>query len=339
MSPDAIRPVRYVPPPGVTGEIELTSLARMRVRGGPREFIAPQRLDFDLLIRVESGGTVHTVDFTGYPLEPGDLIWVRAGQVQQWGAIDDIEGPVFLFTPSAIDTGTWELIRSAGAVTPNHWAAATVAGTPVAAALDAAQATAATPAPSTADVRDAALARALAAALLLLVMAEPEAGSHRPPMHQVFVWFRDELEANFRTRHKVADYAARLGYSTRTLNRLARENTGLSAKQLIDERVVLEAKRLLAHGPDSVARIADQLGFDDPSNFSKYFQHRTGTTPAAFRGRFRPRTESPERHPKLGGSLTLPAPKRQRPLPRSLGMGRGGRDAASYIGDILAERE
>jgi AraC-like DNA-binding protein len=291
--PEAIRPVRYAPPPGATGEIELTSLARMRARGGPREFLAPQRLDFDLLIRVESGGTVHTVDFTGHPLEPGDLIWVRAGQVQQWGAIDDIEGPVFLFTPSAIDTGTWQLIRSAGVVTPNHWAAATVTGTAAAAALDAAQATAATSAPSTADIRDAALARALAAALLLLVLAEPEGSGHRLPTHEVFVWFRDELEASFRTRHKVADYAARLGYSTRTLNRLARENTGLSAKQLIDERVVLEAKRLLAHGPDPVARIAGQLGFDDPSNFSKYFQHRTGTTPAAFRDRFRPSAESP----------------------------------------------
>lgn len=230
---------------------------------------------------------MHTVDFTGYPLEPGDLIWVRAGQVQQWGTIDDIEGPVFLFTPSAIDIGTWDLIRSAGVATPNHWSAATVAGTPAIGALDAALATASTSDPSSVDLRDSALAHALAAALLLLVMAVPEGSGHRPPTRQAFVWFRDELEASFRTRHKVAEYAARLGYSTRTLNRLARENTGLSAKQLIDERVVLEAKRLFAHGPDSVAGIAGRLGFDDPSNFSKYFQHRTGLTPAAFRDRVR----------------------------------------------------
>lgn len=282
---DPIRAVRYDPPPGVTGEIELTSLARMRARGGPHEFIAPQRLDFDLLIRIEAGSTTHTVDFTGYPLELGDLVWVRAGQVQQWGRIDDIEGPVFLFTPSAIDTGTWELIRSAGVVTPNHWTA--VAGTPAGAALDAALATASTVESSSVDLRDAGLSRVLAAALLLLVMAGQEGSGHRPPTRQAFVWFRDELEASFRTRHKVAEYAARLGYSTRTLNRLARENTGLSAKQLIDERVVLEAKRLLAHGPDSVAGIAGRLGFDDPSNFSKYFQQRTGTTPAVFRDRVR----------------------------------------------------
>jgi AraC-like DNA-binding protein len=50
---------------------------------------------------------------------------------------------------------------------------------------------------------------------------------------------------------------------------------------------VLEARRRLAHGRDPVARIAADLGFDDASNFSKYFQHRTGTTPAAFRERVR----------------------------------------------------
>jgi AraC-like DNA-binding protein len=168
--------------------------------------------------------------------------------------------------------------------TPNHWAAATVAGTPAAATLAAALAIAAEPS----SLRDAALVRTLAAALLLLVTAVPEGSGPRPPTQQAFVWFRDEVEKSFRTRHQVADYAARLGYSTRTLNRLARENTGLSAKQLVDERIVLEAKRLLAHGPDPVARIAEELGFDDPSNFSKYFQHRTGTTPATFRDRVRP---------------------------------------------------
>ncbi|MET8847915.1 helix-turn-helix domain-containing protein [Amycolatopsis sp. NPDC004625] len=279
-----IRPVRYEPPPGVTGEIELTSLARMRARGGPAEFVAPQRLGFDLLIAIESGHAVHTVDFTGHPLGPGDLLWVRAGQVQQWGAVEAIEGPVVLFTPSAIDDATWELIGAAGVATPGHWAAGTVAGTPAAAALAAAHATAAAPG---ATLRDAALARALAAALLLLVLAVPEGSGRRPPTHQAFVWFREELEQRFATRHQVAAYAARLGYSARTLNRLARENTGLSAKQLIDERIVLEARRRLAHGGDPVARIAADLGFDDASNFSKYFRQRTGTTPAAFRERVR----------------------------------------------------
>ncbi|WP_394843320.1 helix-turn-helix transcriptional regulator [Pendulispora brunnea] len=208
---------------------------------------------------------------------------MRAGQVQEWGNIAAINGPVVLFTPTALDAETRECIRHAGVVTPNHWSHEAIANAPAGNALDVAFAAAAlADAPS--GIRSAALMRALATTLLLLVMSMPTGnGLQGPAPHPAFVWFRDELEANFRTRHKVAEYAARLGYSTRTLNRLARHNTGLSAKQLIDERIVLEARRSLAHGRDSVAQIAEHLGFDDASNFAKYFQQRTGMSPSLFR--------------------------------------------------------
>lgn len=281
----AIRSVRYSPPPGAVGDIEITSLARMRERGGPAEFRTPQRLEFDVLFRVDAGSAVHTVDFTEYRLAAGDVMWVRAGQMQQWGVIDDMEGSVLLFTSAAVDSETLEWIRASGVITPNHWPGTALERGAAGPALASVFATAAPPL-SENGIRDAARARLLAATLLLLATAAPDDGDrYRPPTQQAFIWFRDELEANFRTRHKVTEYAARLGYSTRTLNRLARENLGLSAKELIDERIVLEAKRLLAHGRDPVARIADDLGFDDPSNFSKYFQQRTGLTPVAFRQR------------------------------------------------------
>ncbi|WP_218028395.1 AraC family transcriptional regulator [Nocardia yamanashiensis] len=339
MGHPAIRPVSYEPPPGVTGEIELTTLARMRERAGPHGFRTPQRLDFDILLRIDAGTASHTVDFTDFPLGPGDVLWIRAGQVHQWGAIAAIDGPVALFTPAAIDSGSRERIGAAGVGTPNHWPAPLLAGMPARIALAAVFATDPTQTPlptgtgrpnaltggstapdvsvavaptplvvSTAEpattapgrgragstpdslsgnaTRDAARAHLLAGALLLLALAAT-AGDDRAaaPTREAFVWFRDEVEKTFATRHKVADYAARLGYSTRTLNRLARENTGLSAKQLIDERIVLEAKRLLVHGKEPVARIAERLGFDDPSNFSKYFQQRAGVTPLGFRER------------------------------------------------------
>ncbi|WP_063045782.1 helix-turn-helix domain-containing protein [Nocardia pseudovaccinii] len=64
------------------------------------------------------------------------------------------------------------------------------------------------------------------------------------------------------------DERGSLGRFTRTLNRLARQNAGVSAKELICERIVLEANRLLTHTPGSVAEAAEQLGFDEPSDFS-----------------------------------------------------------------------
>ena len=50
-----------------------------------------------------------------------------------------------------------------------------------------------------------------------------------------------------------------------------------------DRRIILEAKRLLAHSNRTAAQIATQLGFTDATNFSKYFQQRAGLSPIAFR--------------------------------------------------------
>ena len=282
---ETIRPVQFEPPSAEIGDIEVLSLERMRIRGGPQEFLTPQRLDFDMLLRIDEGIATHTVDFAEHSLSPGDVLWVRAGQMHQWGRIDDIDGPSVLFAAHAIDDRTRELVRSVGTNTPNHWPAATLEGSPAAevwALLLACgrQATAGDRAP----LRDAVLAHAVGALLTELALAQPADETVGPTAtHEAYLWFRDEIDRRFSEWHKVTHYADRLGYSPRTLNRLARAHTGRSAKQLIDERVVLEAKRLLSHGDAPVAEIAEQLGFDDPSNFSAYFRTRAGVTPGAFR--------------------------------------------------------
>ena len=59
--------------------------------------------------------------------------------------------------------------------------------------------------------------------------------------------------------------------------------TGRSTKQIIDERVVLEQKRLLAYTGDTVKQIAERTGFAEPTNLVKFFRHHTGETPLEFR--------------------------------------------------------
>jgi AraC-like DNA-binding protein len=284
----SIRRVRFRPPgPGV-GDIEVNTLKGIRDRGGPAEFLTPQRLDFDLLIHVAQGTARHTVDFTDYPLRPGDILWIRAGQVHQWGAIDDIEGAVVLFGPHTVDDHTSNLIRSYLVRPRSHWSASELEGSPVAQALGLLTVSAGRRTTERSDLRQAALAHGLAALLVQLALLEPP-GDVQPGRltHEAFGWFRDHIEEQFQQWHKVSEYADRLGYSARTLNRVARQYTGLSAKELIDERVVLEAKRRLAHGDASVAEIARDLGFDDASNFSSYFRRQTRLTPGTFRSRSR----------------------------------------------------
>jgi len=280
----AIRRVRFLPLASNVGDIEVNTLTGIRDRGGPHEFLTPQRLDFDLLVHIESGTTVHTVDFTDHTLRPGDALWVRAGQVHKWGAIADIEGTVVMFGPHSVDERTSNLIRSYLVRPQSHWLAVDLADTPVTRALDLLASSTDPHATERSDLRQAALAHSLAALLAQLALVE-HAGSAPAlrPTHEAYAWFRDHIEEHFRSWHKVTEYADRLGYSARTLNRLARQNTGLSAKELIDERVVLEAKRQLSHADASVAEIAEQLGFDDASNFSSYFRKQAGMTPGAFR--------------------------------------------------------
>ena len=240
----AIRRVRFVPPEASVGDIEVNTLRGIRDRGGPHEFLTPQRLDFDLLVHIESGSAVHTVDFTDYALRTGDVLWVRAGQVHQWGAIADIEGPVVMFGPHTVDERTRDLIRSHLVRPRSHWPAADLTGTPVSQAL-------ALLILSGADVTNARARRSTPGRACPLPRRAPRPARARRtgrrcaapgPTHEAYTWFRDHIEEHFRSWHQVSQYADRLGYSTRTLNRLARQHTGLSAKELIDERVVLEAK-------------------------------------------------------------------------------------------------
>ncbi len=280
----AIRRVRYLPAAASVGDIEVTALAGIRDRGGSNEFLTPQRLDFDLVVHIQSGTAVHTVDFADHPLRPGDVLWVRAGQVHQWGAIAAIEGSVVMFGPHSVDDRTRDLIRLHVVRPRNHWSAADLTGTPVTQTLNLLTSTSDSPGAERSNLRQAIRAHCLAALLVELTLAQPaDHGTGPGPTHEVFAWFRDHIEEHFQHWHKVSEYADRLGYSSRTLNRLARQHTGLSAKQLIDERVILEAKRQLSHGDAPVSEIAEQLGFDDASNFSSYFRRQTRITPGTFR--------------------------------------------------------
>jgi AraC-like DNA-binding protein len=97
------------------------------------------------------------------------------------------------------------------------------------------------------------------------------------------VALRAELEARLAPVRPVADIAAALGYAPRTLSRACLAATGRTAKQLVDERVFLEARRLLVHTDSTVAGVGAALGFSEPTNFTKFFVRMSGRTPGAWR--------------------------------------------------------
>lgn len=106
--------------------------------------------------------------------------------------------------------------------------------------------------------------------------------------------FRKLLEENFATQHQVTYYARALGMSEKNLSRACITATGIPTKSLINQRLALEAKRLLAHSSMAVQAVGLQLGFDEASNFVKFFRKETAATPLAFRKMNRPAGQDDE---------------------------------------------
>ncbi len=98
--------------------------------------------------------------------------------------------------------------------------------------------------------------------------------------------FRNLIETNFRTLKLPKEYAELLYITPNHLNALCNDLLDISAGEVIRNRVVLEAKRLLVNPELGITEIANQLNFNDNSYFTKFFKKQTGSTPEEFRKQF-----------------------------------------------------
>lgn len=99
--------------------------------------------------------------------------------------------------------------------------------------------------------------------------------------------FKSALEQNFKMVRSPAEYAKHLNISTPYLNECVKSTTGHSVSYHIQERIILEAKRLLYHSDKTVKEISSELHYDDHSYFVRLFSKVTGMTPLAFRSKNR----------------------------------------------------
>lgn len=95
--------------------------------------------------------------------------------------------------------------------------------------------------------------------------------------------FQQLIEQHFAEKHKVRDYAEMLLITPNYLNAVSSRITGKSAGELIRNRIMLEAKRMLLHDKRTVAEIGHDLHFDDNSYFCRFFKKYEGTSPEKFR--------------------------------------------------------
>ncbi|MEJ8476049.1 helix-turn-helix domain-containing protein [Roseibium algae] len=97
--------------------------------------------------------------------------------------------------------------------------------------------------------------------------------------------YRALVEDNFRAERGADFYADQMGLTTQRLNRYCRLFMDRTATQSIRDRLVLEAKRLLAFSKLSVSQVGYELGYEDPAYFSRVFRKETGVSPQEFRTR------------------------------------------------------
>ena len=228
-----------------------------------------ERVQFHMLVAVTEGSGTHMVDFETVRLEVGDVLWVRPGQIQRWSHDWGFEAVLALFTegPPTGGAGGPLTLRP----TPHDF-------DQLVALLQLALLERSRRRPDDA-------ARTAQRALRDLVLVTVGGADQTPPpardsAHRAFV---ADLEADLDIRTSIDTRAARVGYSTRTVTRACRSATGASPKQITDERLGLEARRLLSLPGATVGGVARTLGFRDDSNFVTWFRRLHGVTPGAWR--------------------------------------------------------
>lgn len=99
--------------------------------------------------------------------------------------------------------------------------------------------------------------------------------------------FQNNLEQHFKSQHAVSDYADHFNITPKALHKKIKTLTGMPVSRVIQDRIILEAKRMLFHTQKSVKEIAYELGFEDPSYFSRFFTKQVNEAPTDFQKRIR----------------------------------------------------
>lgn len=116
----------------------------------------------------------------------------------------------------------------------------------------------------------------------------------------LFERFRELVENHYMEQWHVRQFAERLHVTPPRLNRLCLKFSGQSAFDMVQHRLILEAKRKITYLPARIADIAYELGFHDPAYFSRLFKRLTGLTPKAFRQQGLPLPGTPDNDRQTG---------------------------------------
>jgi AraC-like DNA-binding protein len=247
----------------------------------------PHKHSFYHLVYFSSGSGNHSIDFINFPVEAGQIYFMVPGQVHSWDFTETPKGYIVNFSeqyisalvanPRYLDQFTFLSgianeqvinIPSEGRQRVEQIAETIIREDN-----------------SNEKLKDD-FARTALLQLLIQVSryAIKEDGRQESNYNSIVLRnFQKLIEQNYKEKKLTKDYAAMLYVTPNHLNALTKDITGRSAGEVIRDRILLEAKRLLINAKMTVSEIAAELDFIDNSYFTKFFKKYEGVTPEAFR--------------------------------------------------------
>lgn len=236
----------------------------------------PYRLDFYDITLVTQGQGPYWIDDRCWDVSPGSIIMTTPGRVRR-SLVSGLQGIATFFTN---DFRGVRLHRDISPYTRSVMRPDDDVAADLAFQFEALLPDEGKPFRGSADIAGSRIDLIIS----LIAFAEARRGTFLDGTREdVLNRFLDLLDTHHMTHHSPAYYADNLGFGVTYLSRLCRDAFGHSARDIIHDRISLEARRKLIHSGDSVQAIAYHLGFDDPSHFAKFFKRRNGVAPKQFR--------------------------------------------------------
>ncbi|MEZ9698170.1 helix-turn-helix domain-containing protein [Vibrio sp. 10N.261.46.E12] len=267
-------------------ELELVPLSQLysenNINHDPQ---MPHRVSFFLILFIEQGSGTHMVDFKDYPFCKGNVLFIQREQVHAFDFSSKPQGTAVLFTQAFLDSvhANMKLPN----YTPTHLNKAHSALLSLDEPhQDRTQSLLQQIMVELKQVEpDPLIVMYLFSALaLILHRLRPEVKQDALSLQQniKFARYFELLQNNYLRVRDANWYANQINTTYKTFNQVCKVATGLTAKQIIDSFTVLEMKRQLVVRNITSQKMASDFGFEDASNFVKYFKNYTQMTPSEF---------------------------------------------------------
>lgn len=252
----------------------------------------PHKHDFFVVVLFTRGSGVHEIDFNSYAIKPGSVFLMYPGQTHHWQFSEDTNGYVLFHTQEFYET---HFVNRSIYGFPFYYSAQN----PSYLFLNEFE---------TSEMaryfkeihseygKEGFLKMRRIVSLLDLLYTDLsrlylESGAEKTPGSVTYTRKIRQLEQLIEEHYIVekfpSAYADMMHITPKHLNRMVKTSLKKTTSDLITERVILEAKRLLVHSPNAFSEIARQLGYEDYAYFSRLFKQKTGLTPSEFARKYK----------------------------------------------------